>query len=376
MNALLGLLEGEGRMEQMLDMLLETLEDYIPTLAGIAVMVVLLAFSQRLLLSGLKSKGAEARLPRQLMMLALTLCGLFVILLLLPMEATTRGDVIRLIGVLFTAVIALSSATFVSNAMAGMMVRKIKCFRLGDFVRVKEEFGRITERGLFHIELQTEDGDLTTLPNLYMITNPVSVVRNKGTVISATVSLGYDEPRDRVETLLKMAAKEVNLTDAFVHVLKLGDFSILYKIAGFSTDVKSMLTTRSNLRKGMLDALHDANVEIMSPTFMTQRQIGQDDAMIPTRTHRVAKSRNTGEPVAEDVIFEKADRAAGLEVLKDRHAKLMEELAQVSGKKAKGEEKERLSERREELISEAAKLIEQIDESAKGLLEEDGPAGK
>ena len=133
MNALLGLLEGEGRMEQMLDMLLETLEDYIPTLAGIAVMVVLLAFSQRLLLSGLKSKGAEARLPRQLMMLALTLCGLFVILLLLPMEATTRGDVIRLIGVLFTAVIALSSATFVSNAMAGMMVRKIKCFRLGDF---------------------------------------------------------------------------------------------------------------------------------------------------------------------------------------------------------------------------------------------------
>lgn len=376
MNALLGLLEGEGRMEQMLDMLLETLEDYIPTLAGIAVMVVLLAFSQRLLLSGLKSKGAEARLPRQLMMLALTLCGLFVILLLLPMEATTRGDVIRLIGVLFTAVIALSSATFVSNAMAGMMVRKIKCFRLGDFVRVKEEFGRITERGLFHIELQTEEGDLTTLPNLYMITNPVSVVRNKGTVISATVSLGYDEPRDRVETLLKMAAKEVNLTDAFVHVLKLGDFSILYKIAGFSTDVKSMLTTRSNLRKGMLDALHDANVEIMSPTFMTQRQIGQDDAMIPTRTHRVAKSRNTGEPVAEDVIFEKADRAAGLEVLKDRHAKLMEELAQVSGKKAKGEEKERLSERREELISEAAKLIEQIDESAKGLLEEDGPAGK
>ena len=201
-----------------------------------------------------------------------------------------------------------------------------------------------------------------------MITNPVSVVRNKGTVISATVSLGYDEPRDRVETLLKMAAKEVNLTDAFVHVLKLGDFSILYKIAGFSTDVKSMLTTRSNLRKGMLDALHDANVEIMSPTFMTQRQIGQDDAMIPTRTHRVAKSRNTGEPVAEDVIFEKADRAAGLEALKDRHAKLMEELAQVSGKKAKGEEKERLSERREELISEAAKLIEQIDESAKGLL--------
>ena len=338
--------------------------------------VVLLAFSQRLLLSGPKSKGAEARLPRQLMMLALTLCGLFVILLLLPMEATTRGDVIRLVGVLFTAVIALSSATFVSNAMAGMMVRKIKCFRLGDFVRVKEEFGRITERGLFHIELQTEDGDLTTLPNLYMITNPVSVVRNKGTVISATVSLGYDEPRDRVETLLKMAAKEVNLTDAFVHVLKLGDFSILYKIAGFSTDVKSMLTTRSNLRKEMLDKLHDANVEIMSPTFMTQRQIGQDDAMIPTRTHRVAKSRNTGEPVAEDVIFEKANRAAGLEVLKDRHAKLMEELAQVSGKKAKGEEKEKLSQRREELISEAAKLIEQIDESAQGLLEEDGPTGK
>ena len=44
-------------------------------------------------------------------------------------------------------------------------------------------FGRVTERGLFHTEIQTEDRDLVTLPNLYLVTNPVKVVRTFLTVL-------------------------------------------------------------------------------------------------------------------------------------------------------------------------------------------------
>ena len=68
-------------------------------------------------------------------------------------------------------------------------------FRPGDFVRVGERLGRVTERGLFHTEIQTEDRDLTTLPNLYLVTNPVTVVRASGTIVSTTVD-GTAKPRD------------------------------------------------------------------------------------------------------------------------------------------------------------------------------------
>ncbi len=350
--------------------LLDRLAAYVPALAVAAITAVLLAIGQRVLMRGPSANGAEARLPRQLIMLFLTVLGLFLVLLALPLETDTRGQVLSFAGVLFTAVIALSSATFVSNAMAGMMVRMIKCFRPGDFVRVKEEFGRITERGLFHVELQTESGDLTTVPNLYLITNPVTVVRSKGTVISTKVSLGYDESWDRMESLLKGAAEKAGLTDAFVHVLELQNFAILYKVAGFSSDVQSMLTTRSNLCKEMLDALHHANVEIMSPTFMTQRQIKQDDAIIPTRSRRSVQKVPT-EHTPEAVIFEKANRAAGLEALKDQHDKVREELAEIGVNKAKGEERDKQSERRQVLESAADGLLQEIDEVAKSIVEED-----
>ena len=46
---------------------------------------------------------------------------------------------------------------FIGNVMAGLMLRAVRNFRTGDFVRVEKHFGRVTERGLLHTEIQTED---------------------------------------------------------------------------------------------------------------------------------------------------------------------------------------------------------------------------
>jgi small conductance mechanosensitive channel len=342
----------------------EVLERYSMALGLAALLALTLFIAHRVLMTGPKAKGAEARLPRQLTMLAITVIGLFVVLLSLPLPDETRGDMLSLVGVLFTAIIALSSTTFVSNAMAGLMIRIINCFRPGDFVRVKSEFGRISERGLFHTELQNEDGELTTLPNLYLMTNPVSVVRKSGTIISATVSLGYDEPWEKIETLLKQAARKIGLKDSFVHVLELGDYTIVYKIAGFTDDVTSLLTLRSDLHKEMLDVLHGANIEIMSPTFMTQRQISQDDAMIPRRAHRAARTKRN-HPAPEEKIFEKANRAAGIEDLKAKHAKIIDELEELADNKPKAADKETHAEQVKQLEAAADALFEQIEASSK-----------
>jgi len=97
-------------------------------------------------------------------------------------------ELLAVVGLLFSATMALSSTTFLGNAMAGVMIRAVRNFRIGDFIRCDQHFGRVTERGLFHTEIQTEDRELTTLPNLYLVTHPVTTVRASGTVISATVA--------------------------------------------------------------------------------------------------------------------------------------------------------------------------------------------
>ena len=56
--------------------------------------------------------------------------------------------------------------------------------------------------------IQTEFRDLVTVPNLYLVTPPLRVVRASGTIISAEVSLGYDVPRMDVADMLCKAAAD------------------------------------------------------------------------------------------------------------------------------------------------------------------------
>jgi small-conductance mechanosensitive channel len=280
------------------------------------------------LLGGRTDLGAEARFPRQLVLLAMTVAGLVLVLLLLPMAEGTRQQVLSLLGIVLTAVIALSSTTFVANAMAGLMLRVVQSFHPGDFIRIGAQFGRVTERGLFHTEIQTEDRDLSTLPNLYLVTNPVTVVRSSGTIISATLSLGYDLSREQVEALLKQAGEQAGLEDTFVQVMELGDFAVSYRVAGVLLEVTQLLTARSNLRKQVLDVLHDNSIEIVSPGFMNQRRIADDVRFIPARTKKVP---DQGVPVEaqsspETLIFDKAEEASALEKQRDEYKRLIQQL--------------------------------------------------
>ena len=296
----------------------EALKNWAPSLGVIALVAVALLIARRLLLG--PRKGAEQQLPRLVTMFVLTLIGLVVIVISLPIESELRGQVLSLLGLVFTAVIALSSTTFVANAMGGLMLRIIRGFRPGDFIRVGEHFGRVTERGLFHTEIQTENRDLVTLPNLYVMNNPVTVVRSSGTVVSVSLSLGYDLPRDVIEESLLDAAKNAGLEDAFVHVKELGDFSITYLIAGFLADIDRLLTTRSRLRAAVLDALHGQGVEIVSPTFMNQRVLDPKAKIVPPQSH--SKPKEEDEPIAEAVAFDKANRAGDIEGMRDELAEI------------------------------------------------------
>ncbi len=299
-----------------------SLADFAPTLGALTAVVLILWFADWLLLRR-GELGEERKAPRQLGMLVLTALGLTLIVIVLPVSDETQGQLLRLLGLVFTATIGLASTTFVANAMAGLMLRMVKSYRPGDFVRVGDEFGRITERGLFHTEIQTEDRDLTTLPNMYLVNHPITVVRSSGTIISCRLSLGYDEPRNRVETLLVDAGLAAGLEEPFVQVMELGDFAITYRVAGFLPKVKHLLTARSTLRKRVLDELHGAGVEVMSPTFMSQRRV-DDTPIIP-------EPLRTTEPEVEDVpetrIFDKAEVAAQLTELREDRARIAAEIA-------------------------------------------------
>lgn len=251
----------------------------------------------------------EAHLPRQLLTLGLWCLGIVAVLLSLPVSETTRGQLLSLLGLVLTALIALSSTTLVANAMAGLLLRIVNSFQPGDFIRVGDHFGRVSERGLFHTEVQTEERDLLTVPNMHLITNPVKVVHKEGTIITANLSLGYELHHARIEKLLKQAAEQSGLLEPFAQVLELGDFSVVYRVGGKLEDVSSLITARSRLRSHLLDVLHDDSVEIVSPGFIVQRPQTNPVPAIPKPQLSNAQHQASDSKL-EDMIFDKAEQAS------------------------------------------------------------------
>ncbi len=292
---------------------------------GITLLVVVLGLAgARKLLDRTSAATGKREFRNQLVMMGLSLAGLIAVVLALPLGGDTQTQLLGLIGLVLSAGIALASTNFLGNAMGGLMLRAIRNFKTGDFIRVEGHFGRVSERGLFHTEIQTEDRDLTTLPNLFLITNPVRVIRSTGTIVSATVSLGYDASRSRVEDGLLLAAKEVGLQEPFVQVVDLGDFSVTYRVAGLLSEVKQLVSVRSGLRKATMDALHQAEIEIVSPTFMNTRPLTAGERVIPRRSARAASPLRHEAP--EAIIFDKAEEAEALEHRRRRLARLAEHI--------------------------------------------------
>lgn len=316
-----------ANQEQSVDLFtlsLQGIGTFLPLLITLALVIAGLLLADRFLRARWREQP-EAQFRLQLIMLVLTLCGGIAVLVALPVSDALRAQLLSLLGILLSAAIALSSTTFIGNVMAGIMLKTIRSARPGDFVYLGDLTGRVTEMDLLHTEVQTEFRDLVTIPNLLMVTQPLKVVRASGTIVSAEVSLGYDVPRVRVFELLKSAAEKAGLKDCFVHVRELGDMSVVYRVAGLLEDIQSLISARSALRAAMLDELHDAGIEIVSPNFMNTRAVDPERPVIPTATWR-ARAGDDGS-LAEAIVFDKAEEAASIEQLKKAIAAVESDLS-------------------------------------------------
>ena len=317
---------------------MEIIGRYIPIIITLPAVILTLWIFQWLLLGRRRGLAGEKKFARQLIMLGLTVIGVLAVALALPVVESTRNQVIAFIGLVVSGVLAFSSTTLFANLMGGLMMRITKPFRSGDFIRVGEYFGRVADRGLMDTEIQTETRELISIPNTFLITHPVSVIRSSGTIVSASLSLGYDLHHSIIEPLLIEAAVDCGLEEPFVHIMHLGDTAVTYKINGMLKETKSFLTAKSMLYGSVLDRLHRENIEIVSPAFMNQRPLREEQQFIPKSEPR-RKSRPVTQ--AEEIVFDKAEEAEAREFEQESLKAEIQKLEEAV-KDAEGDEKERL----------------------------------
>jgi len=314
--------------------------EFMPFFFTVISVLLVLWIAHMLLIARQTDLGSEKLFPRLLTMMGLTLIGMVVIVLAIPVESDTRNQIIGLIGLVISAVFVFSSGNIFANLMAGILLRVTSPFRVGDFIQVNEHFGRVAERGLFDTEVQSESRELIAIPNTLLVTHPVATVRNSGVIVSTTLSLAYDLNHNQIRPLLLEAAATSGLKEPFVHIQALGDFSITYRISGVLTEAKELIAARSNLRIAVLDILHREHIEIVPSG---QRQLdAAEKALLRSARQREKQKAWVDNTVAEEIVFDKAEQAEQFSTEKSQlHggiAALEEQL-----KTAEGEEKQVVS---------------------------------
>ncbi|QVY67170.1 mechanosensitive ion channel family protein [Polaribacter sp. Q13] len=297
-------------MEQIVNILKSLIE---PT--SIILLLILLLFINSWIFKKIKSNKLSGNILKNSVSALVIFVGLLIFILSFPIDKSLKGQILSFLAIVVSAGIALSSTTILGNIIAGIMNNSMNRFRNGDLIEIGDLQGRVTKKSIFHTEIQLEDSNFITIPNLYIASNPVKLTRKTDTVIAISVSLGYDIPRTTIEKLLKEAATLTGLKTPYVYIKNLGDFSVVYKIHGFLEDSSKYFSTISLLNGNVMDVLHNEKIEIVSPTFMNQRNTS-DKYFIPKKS--TEKESTNSEKNPEDLIFDKAIKSEKIEKKKDQ----------------------------------------------------------
>lgn len=318
-------------------------------------LIVVLIVRQRLRRGRSVPQLDDQRLLRRTVLTLVAVMGVSLALATLDME----HHFLAVVGIIISGGLALASTPLLSNLMAGAMLLFEETYRPGDILQFDDNLGRVTQVRLLYTELQTEDRDLMRVPSFHIVSRPVKVVHAEGTIIACKVSLGYDVSRAEIERVLEMAALAAELHDPRVQITELGDHSVTYRVAGVLEEVSAMVTARSNLRKMVVDMLHGAGIEIVSPVYQNQRRLGEEAAVIPGDISPETLSLATA---ADHIFFPDAERASKLIHLTDRLEQTKHEID-----KLKGQHRESPSEKLAMHIERKQRYVKRMELLLKGL---------
>lgn len=227
----------------------------------------------RLSLPGIQQETAEA--TRRI---STVLVWLFAITIAYPYIPGSETDAFRGVSVFVGLMLSLGSAGLVNQVMSGLVVVYARAFRPGEYVRVGDVEGVVSEVGLLSTKVVTPRKEEVTLPNAVMITQATTnysrLADRDGGMLTTSVTIGYDAPWRQVHALLCQAAEATASVrrDPPPRVLQrnLQDFYIEYVLLVHVDRPELRLLVLSDLHANIQDAFNAAGVQIMSPHYVAQ----------------------------------------------------------------------------------------------------------
>ena len=204
---------------------------------------------------------------------------IFTFIVIWPYIPGSDSKIFQGISVFLGLVFSLTSASLVSNLMAGFTLTYTRAFKMGDRIRIGEMVGDVTEKSMLVTKIKTIKNEEITIPNAKIMSSEVinysTAAPNLGLILNTSVTIGYDVPWRRVHELLINAALSTDGILAepkpFVFQTSLDDYYVAYQINAYTRRPNDMALLYSNLHQNIQDKFNEGGVEIMSPAYHSIR---------------------------------------------------------------------------------------------------------
>ena len=270
-----------------LEMLGESVVNYLPNLLVVAVIVIVTNYAIRLVrlifsqirkgdvkIPGFYTDWADptAKLIRMLL-LVLALIAAF------PYLPGATSPAFRGISIFVGLLLSLGSSSAVASAIAGVILTYMRSFLVGDWVQIGDTMGEVIERTLLVTRLLTPKAEVITIPNSTVMSGSVknysTEAKKAGVIFYTAVTISFDVPWRTVHQLLISAALTtehvLQQPTPFVLQRSLDDFYVTYELNAYTDTPREVLNIYSNLHRNIQDKFNDAGVEICSPHFSSLR---------------------------------------------------------------------------------------------------------
>jgi small-conductance mechanosensitive channel len=238
--------------------------------------------------------------------LVIALTWVFAVTVAYPYIPGSESDAFKGVSVLVGLMVSLGSAGLINQIMSGLVVVYSRALKRGEFVRIGDDLGTVTDVGMLSTKILTRKREEITIPNAVLVSaKTVNYSRSAGEAgigIGTTVTVGYDAPWRLVHAMLLHAAGRTSgiRKDPAPLVLQrsLSNFYVEYELV-FSTDEpEERFLILSELHTNIQDAFNEHGVQIMSPAFESQPEekvFVPQSKWFPPELYEFG-SKETGEP--------------------------------------------------------------------------------
>ncbi|MGR8932335.1 MAG: mechanosensitive ion channel family protein [Gammaproteobacteria bacterium] len=260
--------------------------DAIPDLFTVLVIFLLTRLFVRVIIaffhsaeSGIfQSVWLQPETARATRRMVVVLIWIFALVIAYPYLPGAHTEAFKGVSVFVGLMLSLGSAGMVGQVVGGLVVVYSRAFRTGEYVKIGEYEGEIREIGILSTKMLTLKQEEITIPNAVLVgSTTVNYSRHAeggGSILSTSVTIGYDAPWRQVHSLLLMASERTQgvLNDPTPRVLQrsLSDFYVEYQLLFRIKRPEQRYLILSELHGEIQDAFNEYGVQIMSPHFEAQ----------------------------------------------------------------------------------------------------------